>query len=36
MRVVFLDIDGVLNTARNAVRQGGKAEPFDQEAVRAL
>jgi hypothetical protein len=34
--VIFLDIDGVMNSGRNMHAQGGKALPFDREAVRAL
>lgn len=35
MKVIFCDIDGVLNTGRNSRRQG-KPRPWDPEAVAAL
>lgn len=36
LKVVFLDIDGVLNTQRNCLAQDGRARPFDSSAVTAL
>jgi len=36
MRVLFLDIDGVLNTDRNFQKQGKQSQPFDPEAIAAL
>src|SRR5262245_44636877 len=35
-RVVFLDIDGVLNSGRNCMRQQGKSRPFDPDAITAI
>lgn len=35
MKVVFLDIDGVLNTGR-MMRKTGRQQPFDPEAITAL
>lgn len=34
--IVFLDIDGVLNTGRSMRANGGRSRPFDREAVVAL
>lgn len=36
MHVVFLDIDGVLNTGRNGRKQNGRPRPFDPEAIIAV
>lgn len=34
--IVFLDIDGVMNTGRSSRNNNGRSRPFDREAVAAL
>lgn len=36
MKIIFLDIDGVLNTERNNNKNYGRPRPFDPEAISAL
>src|SRR5687767_10572458 len=36
MKIVFLDIDGVLNTRRSCHAQRGRPRPFDVDAISAL